>query len=284
MMKIERVTVVGCGAMGSGIAQAVAQAGYSVYAVDMITEQLAKAQANIGKGLDRMVAKGKFTREFADALLNRITFIDDIAKATDVDMAIEAVSENLPLKQTIFAQLDTLLPEHAVISSNTSSMLIREVSAEAARKDKILGTHFFNPVYAMKLVEVVCTDQTSDETYASVKAFLESIGKITVKAPDSTGFIVNTVLGAAADAGFALVKKGVTPQDVDTALKLGANYPMGPFELMDYCGLDITYYALQEKYEKSGYDEELRPPEVLKELVEAGHYGLKTKWGFYKYE
>jgi len=285
---IKRVAIIGFGTMGSGIAQVVAQAGYEVIARD-VADDLLKRGLDLIKsgpfGLEKAIERGKITREQAEAILSRIKVTTDLAAAVkDVDFVIEAAFENLDLKKKIFREVDELAPPHAIIASNTSTLSITALASATKRPEKVAGMHFFNPAQVMRLVEVVRGLQTSDETVEVVKGFAQKLGKTPIIVnKDVPGFVANRIGFAAILEAIRLYEEGVaSAQDIDTAMKLGYNWPMGPLELADLIGLDVLLDANESIYAETR-DQKYNPPVILRQMVRAGWLGRKTKRGFYTY-
>lgn len=288
--KINHVAVVGSGLMGSGIAQVTAQAGYQVTLVDQNDKILNKAISSIQKSLTRATKKkfeGKTAEQeqFIAEVLDRIKIANAIDKGAEkADLIIEAIVENMKVKHTLFKHLDEISPPETIFTSNTSSLPIADIAEPCSRKDKFGGLHFFNPVPMMKLLEVIKTKDTSDATYATLMEFGKSIGKVTVECKDTPGFIVNRLLVPYMFQAVHMLERGdATAKDIDTAMKLGAGYPMGPFELADYVGLDTTKFIVDGWREKYPDDPAFKKSDVLDKLVAEGKYGRKTGEGFYKY-
>lgn len=283
-MAIRKVGVVGCGLMGGGIAQTCAQAGYETVVREVNQQLLDKGLARIHDAWKMMVSKGKLTQGQADETLARLHGTLDIADFADCDLVIEAVIENMEEKLRLFPALDKTLKPGALILSNTSSLNITQMGAVTKRPDKVCGLHFFNPAPVMKLVEVVKTISTSEETAETVKQFAISLGKTPVLARDTAGFIVNFLLIPYLLAAIRMLENGMaTRDDIDTAMKLGCGYPMGPFTLLDYVGLDTTLWAAEAIYDE--YKDPLyAPPPLLRRMVLSGMYGKKSGKGFYDYQ
>ena len=282
-MDITRIGVVGCGLMGSGIAEVCARAGYRVLVREVNKDLLEKGLGRIQGSLSKAVARGKLPQEEADQALALIEGTLDLADLKDSDLVIEAAVENMAAKKQIFAQLDDVLPPHAILASNTSSLCITEMASATRRGDRILGIHFFNPVPVMPLIEFVRTILTSDETMATVTHFGTSLGKTMVTAKDTPGFIVNRLLiPYLLDAVKAYDEGLATREDIDTAIKLGLNHPMGPLTLLDFVGLDTTLFiadAMFDEYKDPRY----AAPPLLRRMVLAGQLGRKSGKGFYDY-
>lgn len=282
-MKIERVGVLGGGLMGSGIAQVCAAAGYKT-AVREMTDVLAeKARANIDRALAKGIEKGKVSAEQRDTTMKNLSFVTDVAELAECDLIIEAVVEDLQLKNALWKELDALCPPHTIFASNTSSLTIAAMAAATQRSDRMLGLHFFNPVPLMKLVEVVRTVTTSPETFTTVFEFARGVGKEPISAKDNSGFVVNLLLVPyMLDAINALQSNVASIEDIDKGMQLGAGHPMGPFVLLDFVGLDTVYKIAEimfEEYREKRY----APPPLLKRMVLAGMYGKKSGKGFYDY-
>ncbi len=283
-MEIKRVGVVGCGLMGSGIAQICAQSGYQVVVSEINDELLHKGLTSISSFLTRNVKKGRVSQAEKEATLTRIKGTTNTKDFGDCDLVIEAVNENLDLKKKIFAELDKICPEHTILATNTSCLSIIDMAQETARPEKVLGMHFFNPVPLMKLLEIVRTLATSDETLALGKEFGKSIGKTTIIAPDTPGFIVNRLLMPFMNGAFRMLEAGLaTKEDIDTGVRLGLGHPMGPLALADLIGLDTSLFIADAIYEELK-DPLYAPPVILKKMVTAGWLGRKTGKGFYEYE
>ncbi len=283
-MTIERVGVVGCGLMGAGIAQVCATAGYTTVVREIAAEPLERGMEGIRGRLQRSVAKGRLDGDQATAILSRLTPTTDLADLGRCDLVIEAVTERREVKLETFAALDEACRPEAIFASNTSSLTITEMAVATRRPDRFIGLHFFNPVPAMKLVEVVSTLLSDESVLAQATEFVRSLDKTAVRARDRTGFIVNRLLVPylleairALDSGLA------TAEDIDSAMRLGAGYPMGPFTLLDFVGLDTTYYIANIMYEEFK-EPQFAPPPLLKRMVLAGRLGRKSGRGFYDYE
>ncbi|HKC40218.1 MAG TPA: 3-hydroxybutyryl-CoA dehydrogenase [Gemmatimonadales bacterium] len=283
MSEIKRVGVLGCGLMGSGIAQVAAAAGYDTVVRDVSKELLDRGRAGIEKSLAKFVEKGKLDAATRDATLKRLTFTTTVADLKGVDVVIEAITEDLALKNALFKELDGLCGPATIFASNTSSLTIAEMAAATKRADRFVGLHFFNPVPLMQLVEVVRTVTTSDDAFKRAFAFAKSLGKEAVAAKDNSGFIVNLLLVPYLLDAIRAVERGVgSVPDVDKAMQLGCGYPMGPLTLLDFVGLDTTYHIAEIMF-KEYREQRYAPPPLLKRMVLAGMYGKKSGKGFYDY-
>jgi len=283
MSEIKRVGVLGCGLMGSGIAQVAAAAGYETVVRDVSKELLERGRAGIEKSLAKFVEKSKLDAAGRDATLERLTFTTTVADLKGADVVIEAITEDLALKNALFKELDGLCGAATIFASNTSSLTIAEMAAATKRADRFVGLHFFNPVPLMQLVEVVRTVTTSDETFKRAFAFAKSLGKEAVAAKDNSGFIVNLLLVPYLLDAIRAVERGfASVADVDKAMQLGCGYPMGPLTLLDFVGLDTTYHIAEIMF-KEYREQRYAPPPLLKRMVLAGMYGKKTGKGFYDY-
>jgi 3-hydroxybutyryl-CoA dehydrogenase len=282
-MAINHILVVGAGQMGAGIAQVSAVAGFTVTLSDVSAQMLEKGLASIDKSLGKLVEKGTLEASAKAAALARISTVGSILEAKGVDAGIEAVSENEELKKKIFRELDQVVRPGGLLASNTSSIPITRIGAATKRPEAVIGMHFMNPVPLMQLVELIRGAATSDETYAQTRAMAEKMGKITVVSKDFPGFIVNRILiPMLNEACFALAEGIATVEDIDTAMKLGTNVPMGPLTLADFIGLD-TVLSIAEVLHKGLGESKYRPSPLLRQYVEAGWLGKKTGRGFYKY-
>jgi 3-hydroxybutyryl-CoA dehydrogenase len=282
-MEIKKVGIVGCGLMGSGIVETCARAGYDVVVQEVSQELLDRGLARVGKSLQKAVSRGKIEQAQADAALARIEGTLTLNDFADCDLVVEAAIENMNVKKEIFERLDQVLPPHAILASNTSSLCITEMASVTQRGSKVLGIHFFNPVPVMPLIEFVRTILTSDETMEIAHQFGASLGKTMVTAKDSPGFIVNRLLIPYALDSVRIYENGLaSKEDIDTAIKLGLNHPMGPLTLLDFVGLDTTLFIADAMYEEYK-DERYAAPPLLRRMVLAGHLGRKSGKGFYDY-
>lgn len=283
-MAIHRVGIVGAGTMGNGIAQAFAGGGIDVVLTDIAEPVLQKALVTIAGSYDRLIKKEKATTGQKAAALARIATSTDIAAIAGCDLVIEAATENEALKLKIFKQLDETAQPGAILASNTSSLSITKLAAATERPDRVIGLHFFNPVPMMALVEIIRGLQTSDATQTAAEAVALQIGKTPVKVRNSPGFVVNRLLCPMInEAVFAFAEGLATAAEIDEAMKLGANHPIGPLALCDLIGLDVELAIMQVLY--AGFnDPKYRPAPLLAEMVEAGHLGRKTGRGFFSYD
>eukprot|EP00794_Sanderia_malayensis_P016239 gene16239-17877_t len=289
--EIKNITVVGVGLMGSGIAQVAAQNNFNVTVVDEQDEYLQKGMVIIRKSLDR-ITKKKFPNEpkgaekFIDDTLSKIvTSVNLKQSVEDADIVVEAITESLETKHRLFKSLDDFAPAKTIFSSNTSSLSIAEIAEGTKRPDRFGGIHFFNPVPMMSLVEVVKTPQTTEKTYETLFNFVKNLGKSPVACKDTPGFIVNRLLIPYMMEAVRMMERGeASSTDIDTAMKLGAGYPMGPFELIDYVGLDTTKYIIDGWHKIHPENPLFNPSEKLNSLVDEGKYGRKSGEGFYKYK
>ncbi|RYZ34278.1 MAG: 3-hydroxybutyryl-CoA dehydrogenase [Myxococcaceae bacterium] len=282
-MATEHIVVVGAGQMGAGIAQVALQAGIRVSLVDVNKDGLAKGADRIKAGLKKLVEKGKLDAAKQQAAEANLATFTSARDAKDVDVAIEAVTENEDLKRRIFLELDEVVRPGGILATNTSSIPITRIAAATKRPEAVIGMHFMNPVPVMQLVELIRGAATSDETYATIRAMAERMGKTTVVSKDYPGFIVNRILiPMLNEACFALMEGLGTAEDIDTAMKLGTNQPMGPLQLADFIGLDTVLYIAEVLHKGLG-DSKYRPCPLLRQYVDAGWYGKKSGRGFYKY-
>jgi 3-hydroxybutyryl-CoA dehydrogenase len=279
-MEIKTVGVVGAGIMGAGIVQVCAQSGYQVVISEINDELLQKGIGTVDHFLGRAVQKERITAKDKDEIMGRIQGTTDPKDFKDCDLIVEAIIENLDLKKDLFKKLDEICPPHALLTSNTSSMTIVEMAAVTKRMDKVAGLHFFNPVPVMRLVEIVRTITTSDETVETLRTFSESLGKTVVMAKDTPGFIVNRLLIPYLLNAIRCYESGLgTMEDIDTAIKLGLNHPMGPFELLDILGNDTTL-SIAENMFNEFKDDMYAAPILLRRMVTAGILGRKSGKGF----
>ena len=280
---IERVGVLGCGLMGSGIAQVAAAAGYETFVRDVAQPVLDKGKGAIEKSLARLVEKGKLPAADRDATVRRLTFTTVVADLKSCDVVIEAVTEDLEIKNALWKELDGLCGAGAIFASNTSSLTIAAMAAATKRADRFVGLHFFNPVPLMQLVEVVRTVTTSEETFRRAYAFAASLGKEPIAAQDTSGFIVNLLLVPYLLDAVRALEHGVgSVPDIDKAMQLGCGYPMGPLTLLDFVGLDTTYKIAEIMFAEYKEQKYAAPP-LLKRMVLAGMHGRKSGKGFYDY-
>ncbi len=283
-MTVQKVAVIGGGTMGNGIAHVFAMSGISVNLIETKQEFADKALATIEKNLERMLKKEKIDEaKKADALKSITTVLDVEKGVKDVDLVVEAVPENFEIKKSVWQKVDNAAPEHAILASNTSSISITKLAALTDRPEQFIGMHFFNPVPVMKLVEIVRGLETNDETYKTVKATSEKLGKVPVPVNDAPGFVSNRVLMPMINEAIFCVGESIaTPEHVDEVMKLGMAHPMGPLRLADFIGLDVCLDILNVLYE--GFkDPKYRPAPLLVKMVDAGKLGNKTGEGFYSY-
>jgi len=284
-MQVNKLGVVGSGTMGNGIAQLAAVIGCDVIMRDISGDFVERGIKNIDSFLSKSVEKGKLQADEKISIMGRIKGTTDMSDLKDVDFVIEAVLEDLDLKKKVFQELDELCRPEVVLSSNTSSMSITEIAAATKRPDKVCGVHFFNPAPLMRLVEIIRGYETSDETVATATDIAKKMGKVTVEIKkDTPGFIVNRVMIPHFIEAIKIVEEGIaTIEDVDTAVKNGLNYPMGPFELMDLTGIDIAYFVMEYFYKELNKESKWSSPGLLKSVIRAGKLGRKTGAGWYEY-
>ncbi|AGT31799.1 3-hydroxybutyryl-CoA dehydrogenase [Geobacillus genomosp. 3] len=282
---VTTIGVVGAGTMGSGIANLAALSGFSVMLVDLDEQALPKARSRMEAFMDKSVAKGKMTAEQKHEALERVRTSTNLHDMKQADIVIEAVIENMKVKKEVFSQLDNIAPEHAILATNTSSMSITEIASATNRPSQVVGMHFFNPPQLMKLVEVVRGYKTSDETVERTKELARKLNKEPVEVKkDSPGFIVNRIMIPQFIEAIRLVEEGVASmEDIDKAVTLGLNYPMGPFTLQDFAGVDIGLHVMDYFYQEFK-DDRFAAPLLLRQLVRAGRLGRKTGAGFYDYD
>jgi 3-hydroxybutyryl-CoA dehydrogenase len=280
---MKKVCVLGAGTMGAGIAQAFAAKGFDVVLRDIDDAFVKKGLDGIAKGLDRLVSKGKMEEAAKNELLARITCTTDLKLAADCDLVVEAAVENMAIKKQIFKELDGICKPETILSSNTSSLSITEVAAATARPDKVIGMHFFNPATVMKLVEIIKGVATSQETYDKVKEVSIRIGKEPVEVAEAPGFVVNRILIPMINEAAGILAEGIaSAEDIDTAMKLGANHPIGPLALGDLIGLDVCLAIMDVLYQEFG-DSKYRAHSLLRKYVRAGWLGRKSGKGFFTY-
>ncbi|HEY5764680.1 MAG TPA: 3-hydroxyacyl-CoA dehydrogenase family protein [Candidatus Deferrimicrobiaceae bacterium] len=285
-MKIEEIRTVGvagAGSMGAGIAQVAAQSGFAVKVVDVDTGVWARAQKSITRSLERLVSKEKMTADQMQEVLGRLSFSTDVGTLSGVPFLFEAVFEDVGVKKELFGRLDAVCGEETVYATNTSSIAITEMASLVKRPGRFVGMHFFNPVPVMRLVEVIPAMQTAQSTVDLARAMAAKLGKTAITCKDTPGFVVNRLLVPYMLDAVRLLEQGVaSAEDIDTAMKLGADMPMGPFELMDFTGVEISFLVGEIFY---GYTKESRfaPPPLIRSMVKAGYLGKKTGKGFYEY-
>lgn len=283
-MPIQKVAVIGSGTMGNGIAHIFAQKSYQVTLVDISSDALERALATIGKNLDRQIKKELITEEEKEQTLGNIETSTDLSSAlSDMDLVVEAATENFEIKSKIFKDMDANAPSHAILATNTSSISITKIAAETSRPDQVIGMHFMNPVPVMKLVEVIRGYATSDSTTAEVMQCSKALGKIPTEVNDYPGFVANRILMPMINEAVYSLYEGVAGiEEIDTVMKLGMAHPMGPLQLADFIGLDVCLSILRVLHEGLG-DPKYRPCPLLVNMVTAGYKGAKSGEGFYKY-
>jgi len=282
---IRTVGVVGCGLMGSGIAQVAALGGYQVRMCDADHAALDRGVKRIQGSLAKFVEKEKLTSEARDAAIESLTPTTDLADLADCDLVIEAIIEDLEQKKALFQRLGSMLAEGAILATNTSSLSVTEMGAASGRPDCMVGLHFFNPVPLMKLVEVVRTEATSDDSFDRATQFGKRVGKVAVAAIDSPGFIVNRLLVPFLIEAIRMAERGdATIEDIDTGMQLGCGHPMGPITLLDYVGLDTTLFIIEGWHARNPDNPAFEPPTLLKKLVAEGRLGRKSGHGFYEWD
>ncbi|MDD4376829.1 MAG: 3-hydroxybutyryl-CoA dehydrogenase [Eubacteriales bacterium] len=280
---MKKIGVLGTGTMGAGIIQILAQNGYEVVLRARRESSIEKGLARVNKNLDKMVAKEKITAEAKEEIMSRVHGSTDINIVADADLIIEAATEDMEAKKALFAELDQLCKPEAIIATNTSSLSITEIAAATGRPDKIIGMHFFNPVPAMKLVEIIKGLATSEETKNTIIELAKALGKTPVEVEEAPGFVVNRILIPMINEGIGILADGVADAEgIDNAMKLGANHPMGPLELGDLIGLDVCLAIMDVLYSKYG-DPKYRAHTLLRKMVRAGKLGRKSGIGFYDY-
>lgn len=282
-MEVKKIGVIGAGTMGNGIAQVAAQIGCDVVMRDIEESYVDRGIKSIDKFLSKSVEKGKLAADEKKNIMGRIKGTTKMADLKDVDFVVEAVIEDLALKKSVFKELDSLCRPEVILSSNTSSMSITEIAAATGRPDRVCGMHFFNPVPLMRLVEIIRGYATSDETIATATGLAKKMGKVTVEVKkDSPGFIVNRIMIPHMIEAIKIVEEGIASiPDVDTAVKNGLNYPMGPFELMDLTGIDIAYFVTEYFFKELNKELKWVSPNLLKTMIRAGRLGRKTGGGWY---
>jgi 3-hydroxybutyryl-CoA dehydrogenase len=283
-MEIKKVGVVGAGIMGAGIAQVSAQSGFQVVMSDINDEFVKKGLGTINSILGRSVEKGRMSQQDKDAVMGRIKGTTNMQDFSTCDLVIEAVPENMELKKKTFAQLDKVCPKHTILASNTSCLSVIDMAKATSRPEKVLGMHFFNPVPVMRLLELVKTLLTSEETLATARKFGESIGKSVAVSPDIPAFVVDQLANPFILDAIRMVERGVaTAEDIDTGVRMGLNHPMGPLALADLVGLDTILFIANALYDELK-DPKFAPPTLLKKMVAAGWLGRKSGKGFYEYK
>ena len=280
---MEKIFVLGAGTMGSGIVQAFAQKGYEVIVRDIKDELVQSGIVRINNGLSKLVSKGKMTEETKEDILSRISGTTDMNLSEDCDLVVEAAIENMKIKKEIFAELDKICKPETILASNTSSLSITEVASATNRPEKVIGMHFFNPAPVMKLVEIIRGMATSQETFDAVKELSVAIGKEPVEVEEAPGFVVNRILIPMINEASFILQEGIASvEDIDTAMKYGANHPMGPLALGDLIGLDVCLAIMDVLYNETG-DTKYRSSSILRKYVRAGWLGRKSGRGFYNY-
>ena len=282
-MEIHTIGVVGAGAMGSGIAQVCAQAGYAVIMNDREDAFVQRGLGTIQKSLARLAEKGKFSADERDAIFGRITPSTNVEDMARGQLVIEAVFEKFEVKRDLLRQLDGICTQETILASNTSSISITKLAATTGRPDRVIGMHFFNPVPIMQLIEIIRALQTSDATFETICDLSVRLGKTPIAVQDSPGFVSNRVLMPLLNEAMYTLQEGVaSKEDIDTAVKLGLNHPMGPLTLADYVGLDVCLDVMEVLHRELG-DPKFRPCPLLRKMVDAGYLGRKSGQGFYKY-
>lgn len=280
---LKKIVIVGGGTMGLDIAQVFAKKSYDVVVRDVTEEIIKGSESRLNKGLDKLVSKGRLDEAGKKAVTDQISFTTDINAAADADLVIEAIVENIDVKRKVFAELDSICKAETIFASNTSSISITAIGAATKRQDRFIGMHFFNPATVMKLVEVIRGANTSDETFKAVYALAQNVGKEPVEVAEAPGFVVNKILIPMINEAAGLVETGVASvADIDKAMQLGANHPMGPLTLGDFIGLDVCLAIMDTLYEETG-DTKYRASLLMRKMVRGGLLGKKTGKGFYDY-